>query len=261
MIFNMVGNGSQGIIAGSGNGNGLNFKIVGGDTFPTNPEENTLWVETEIEFDSWAIGYEQPEKVENKIWIQDLAADDLNFNILEYNGIVLNPAYCWQCINNSWVQKKAYVYKNSTWIRLKRSPIYLYNNGDQCESITGGWGSWTSSSTNTHCEVNFYSDRITLSAGYDNKGYTHAAAYTENKIDFDGYNTMTIRVQTGYPRFTITIGNNTIFSHEGYNPEPRNFTIDVSKYSGKYQVELLCSSCWDDIQTGGGYTIYSVKLS
>jgi hypothetical protein len=247
--------------AGEGQGVGLNFKIIGGTSQPTNPVGNILWVETSVEITNWAFSYEQPAGKEGKIWIHDLATGQLTLDMLENNSIILSPTYCQQYINGQWVEKKAYVYQNSSWTRLNRLPQYIYNNGDQCESITGGWSTSTSSSTNSYTSAALTSDSMSLATGYDSKGYTYASANTKNKIDFDGYTTMTIRMQTGYPRFTIRLDNTAVFSYAGYNSEPRNFTVDVSKYSGKYSVKLTNATTWDDIDTGGGYRIYSIKLS
>ena len=34
-------------------GGGLNFKIVGGTTEPTNPKENTVWINTDVDIGEW----------------------------------------------------------------------------------------------------------------------------------------------------------------------------------------------------------------
>lgn len=44
----------------SGGGVGLNFKVVGGTTQPSNPSENTIWINTETEIPQWAIASENP---------------------------------------------------------------------------------------------------------------------------------------------------------------------------------------------------------
>ena len=57
MIFNMSGGGG---IAGSGSGAGLNFKVVGGTTQPSNPSENTIWVNTDKEIAGWIFSAKNP---------------------------------------------------------------------------------------------------------------------------------------------------------------------------------------------------------
>ena len=49
MIFNESG------------GTSLNFKVIGGVTEPTNPKENTIWVNTDKKLTSWHFGAEEPD--------------------------------------------------------------------------------------------------------------------------------------------------------------------------------------------------------
>lgn len=52
MIFNMTG--------GGGSAAGLNFKVVGGTTQPSNPSENTIWVNTDKEITGWIFSAKNP---------------------------------------------------------------------------------------------------------------------------------------------------------------------------------------------------------
>lgn len=49
MIFNMVGHGSS-----------VNFTVVGGTAVPENPEENTIWVNTDAEVTGWIFSADDP---------------------------------------------------------------------------------------------------------------------------------------------------------------------------------------------------------
>lgn len=49
-----------GFKSGVGGANPLNFKVVGGTTEPTNPKENTIWVNTDEKITSWHFGAEEP---------------------------------------------------------------------------------------------------------------------------------------------------------------------------------------------------------
>ena len=44
---------------GSGGGGGLNFKVVGNPK-PTNPKENTLWIDTDVKFKRWVFSATEP---------------------------------------------------------------------------------------------------------------------------------------------------------------------------------------------------------
>ena len=43
--------------------NPLNFKVVGGTSAPSNPKENTIWVDTDTEIAEWHFGAEEPNVV------------------------------------------------------------------------------------------------------------------------------------------------------------------------------------------------------
>lgn len=51
---------AKGFKAGSGGGAPLNFKVVGGTSQPSNPKENTIWVNTDKEITGWHFGVENP---------------------------------------------------------------------------------------------------------------------------------------------------------------------------------------------------------
>lgn len=48
------------ILHGSGGSNPLNFKVVGGTSAPSNPRENTIWLNTDTEITSWDFSATQP---------------------------------------------------------------------------------------------------------------------------------------------------------------------------------------------------------
>ena len=51
---------AEGFIIRKGGGTSLNFTVLGGTTRPTNPKENTIWVNTTVEFESWIFSADQP---------------------------------------------------------------------------------------------------------------------------------------------------------------------------------------------------------
>lgn len=73
MIFNITSGGS----AGGGAGAGLNFKVVGGTTAPSNPSENTIWVNTSTTISSWSFSSENPNLLDFSKWAS---------NATVYNG-------------------------------------------------------------------------------------------------------------------------------------------------------------------------------
>lgn len=51
---------AKGFKMGGGGGAPLNFKVVGGTSAPSNPKENTIWVNTDSAITGWHFGAEEP---------------------------------------------------------------------------------------------------------------------------------------------------------------------------------------------------------
>lgn len=120
-----------------GGGANLNFKVVGGLSRPTNPNENTIWVSTDVKIPSYALAASAPTApVAGMVWIKTGAASGVAFNAIKKNEVVVYPSACYQYIDSIWVSKKATTYQNGEW---KEWAVYLFNAGDECVDVTGGW--------------------------------------------------------------------------------------------------------------------------
>lgn len=129
MIFNMTGG-----------GNPLNFKVVGGTAEPSNPKENTIWVNTDKEITGWHFATEQPDDMkEGEVWFSTGTYSTTEFNALKKNGIQVYPISAKQYVGGAWVNKVAKSYQGGAWVDLR---VYLYNDGNEFIDITGGWGGY-----------------------------------------------------------------------------------------------------------------------
>lgn len=124
------------IVNASGGGDNLNFKVVGGTTRPSNPKENTIWVNTATEITGWIFHATQPAGVEGRVWIATGTSSDSKFNALKKNGIVVYPLTVKQYVSGVWTYKDAFIYQSGAWMKLG---LYLYNNGNDYTDKTGGW--------------------------------------------------------------------------------------------------------------------------
>jgi hypothetical protein len=86
-------------------------------------------------------------------------------------------------INNVWVKKDARIYKNGQWMSFDTD---IYNYGDQCNAITGGWEIVKSGKG----AVSFGEDYLFL--GCDDSADSYASIYTKNAINFSEYTQMVI---------------------------------------------------------------------
>lgn len=126
MIFNMTGGGAP-----------LNFKVVGGTTQPSNPTENTIWVNTSTAISNWIFSATQPTSPQSGcVWFTVGSVSQIAFNSLKKNMIMVYPMSAMQYSGISWAKVTAKIYQNNTWKPF--SQIIIPNT-----SVT-----WTQSSSN-----------------------------------------------------------------------------------------------------------------
>lgn len=113
-------------IQGIKSGVDLNFKVVGGTTQPSNPNENTLWVNTNVEITDWYISANQPESVDGIIWIETYGLGSVSFNTTESNKINITISKVHQFIDGEWKTVTAKIYQNQEWKDVVR---YIFSKG------------------------------------------------------------------------------------------------------------------------------------
>lgn len=183
MIFNMPGGGKK-------PENPLNFEIVGGTSQPSNPKENTIWVNTSTDIPSWVFSATEPETpVEGMVWFYVNLVSNVAFNALKENGLQVYPLSAKQYVRGDWEAVSSKTYQEEKWSEWA---IYLHNLGDPCTSITGGW-------TNTAVDITGAAGSakdLSVTTGTDNVTLTQTnpgcgGLYsTVNKIPTKGYTTL-----------------------------------------------------------------------
>lgn len=121
-------------VDGSG---GLNFKVVGGLTQPSDPKENTIWVLTDEKITGYAFSAEAPDLIEGCVWFQTAASSGVGFNALKNNTVMVYPTTAKQCVGGAWVDVTAKTYQNGSWVDWWNGQ--LYDSGNEYERMTGGW--------------------------------------------------------------------------------------------------------------------------
>jgi hypothetical protein len=123
----------------TGGGVGLNFRICGGTSAPSSPKENDIWVNTNTKITSYIFSVSEPvEPAEGMVWVSVGDDSSVSFNALKKNEILICPVAVKQYVGGAWAEKVAKTYQGGTW---KEWRVYIYNSGDLCTSITGGWTS------------------------------------------------------------------------------------------------------------------------
>lgn len=107
----------------------LNFEVVGGTTQPSNPKENTIWVNTDQEITGWSFSAAEPENPDTgMVWIITDNNGIVKFNALKENAIFVGAESAYQYISGSRIKAAARIYQVGKWWALWEG--VLYDNGD-----------------------------------------------------------------------------------------------------------------------------------
>ena len=238
-IVFLHGNGGS----GGGSGGGSELTIVGGTTRPATATQNTIWVNTDTEITDYTLsGAEPTSPVEGMVWITIGASGSIKMaSPVGGDWITVYPLSAKQYISGAWVGKAAESYQNGEWVEWIR---YLYNKGDECTDITGGWrfdftpgSQYWSKGTGTK-----NANSITLSGS----NRQELAAVTTKKVDVTNISTLFVEVDnftfsgsgTNY-NGVLGITNN---ADGGSTVSQKTFkvngthTLDVSEFTGVYYV-------------------------
>lgn len=165
-----------------GNGSLSDFKIkIIGSTEQPEGKENLIWINTNIEITSYRLSYSKPENVPNGfLWMRIGGMND-DINLDKKNKVVIpvDSAYIYR--DGEWVSVDASVFKNGVWTQFSFLRNYLYNTGDQCKQLTGGWkivnhNSGTSKLLDGYIEVSHNSGNNRISN-----------IHTVSKVNITGY--------------------------------------------------------------------------
>ena len=241
MIINMTG---------GGGGAALNFKVVPGLTQPESSSENTIWVKTE-RIGAWYFSATQPENMQEwDVWFPIGTTSHVEFNALKKNAIQVYPLSAKQYVDGAWVDKTAKSYQGGEWQHWFR---YIYNAGDECNDITGGWTSsgytWNNGSTSiTIKSPTKNADNILFTGTAGGSGNLPGIG-TENAIDLTNVSILEVDVNViatssnGSSTFYLAVMSTKNFSSEfvasvggGNGTGEKTLQLDVSKLSGSYYI-------------------------
>ena len=247
-----------------GGGGGLNFKVVGGSAQPENLKENTIWVNTDAEITSWSFSVTEPESpTEGMVWISTGTSSPVEFNALKKQGIQVYPISAKQYIGESWANKSAYIYHGASWVQFSFAFLYLYNTGDECTSVTGGWsakaitydiGGVTPTLTKGSSSI-----KVTI-AGQD---WACGVCVVNNSIDITPYKKLKINITAKtlspydsmkkFNSFSVlsdlSSGYNKISSVQLVDCIIGTNTIDVSSINGEKYIAICMMGDSDNVQS------------
>ena len=237
---------------GGGGGASLNFDVKAYATeealLAAVPKENTIGVITQTAITSWAFSATEPaEPVAGMVWISTGNGSGVAFNALKKNAIQVYPLSAKQYVDGAWVDVTAMSYQGGEWVQFSDVVTYLFNKGDQCTALTGGWvksgppsdGGYSTGSVSI-------GDVITISCS----NTQYAVARTKNKISLADFSTLTFVVDDcilpskayGYLLVCDTSSTNIWWADESIikkslsNGNTGTFVLDISALTGSYYV-------------------------
>lgn len=171
---------------GGGSGGGLNFKVVGNPQ-PSNPKENTIWLNTDVDITGWVFSATEPENLEEgMVWIYTGTSSSVEFNALKKNGITVYPLSAKQYVSGAWADKTAKSYQGGKWVDWF---YYLMKDGTFDTTTTNL--SLQASSSNEFVGDGYIEFSVSRSGG-DIVG--HYGRRTNGKISLKGVKTIYAKV-------------------------------------------------------------------
>lgn len=190
MIFNM----------NSGGGTALNFAVKAyateAELLAAVPKENTIGIITTAPITSWIFSTTEPEAyAEGMVWISTATKSPAEFNALKKNAIQVYPVSAKQYTNGAWVGLNAMVYQSGNWVSI--SGVVLYENGNEQESVTGGWkarGMKITESANAATAPTLTKNPASMSASLARSGSNGNGGVVEivNDIDLTDYKQLVV---------------------------------------------------------------------
>ena len=226
----------------------LNFEVVGGTTQPSNPKENTIWVNTSTTITSWVFSIEQPTSPSNgMMWFSTGEYSTVPFNALKNNNMQI------------WEEKTTKSYQNGEWQSWVRY-LYIYKSGDLTGWDSQGAAIWNECEGNPP-SISYDNNMLTIveSVSYPEGGNSRGVAYTTNVFDLTPYDVMYLEITNvenpGYEIYLAVVGNN---SGDEYASVDCNSTgtktIDISNVNDECYLTVWLYSA---VNQGDGLVSFS----
>lgn len=242
-------------------GSGIALRIVGGTTAPANPTDKTIWLNTAVAITGYTYSATEPgSPSEGLVWLISGSASPAAFSLTRRNPIMLYPVSAKIYHSGAWVQTIGQIWLNGAWGPL--GAYDLYNAGDECTAITGGWAKangngGSTAGWNTNGTITKGATSVTLETSYPSE----IAIAPVNAVDLSAASSVIVTVDAfiGSDAAMVCICS---VRGEDWNPMPLGETIsgypasavahkrlntlgeisvDVSNLIGSYYVEIICA--------------------
>lgn len=232
-----------------GGGGGLNLKVVGGTTQPTNPRENTIWINTTTAITSYALSPTQPENgTEGLVWLKT-ADTGVEINVGKKNSIVLYLSTAKLYTGGKWVSINGFVYVNSAWNQFAKEGIMIFDRTQQeyadiNQNIIAVKDEQYISRKDADPYIQMtMSGSSAITRGYQWKNPVDVTDY--NTMEVVGYSTTAINQAGLSPKLNDNRNEIVIAASQTFGTERSTLKIDISSLTGNMYVGF-------SLKKGGG---------
>ena len=175
------------------------------------------------------------------VWIQEAPGGAVKINALRRNGLIVNLADV-KCLigldpfdveSRTWMDIPGYMYQDGEWKEIRMLTAALYDMGDICYAITGGWtkGSGT----------------LTMNTDHMFLAGSPALVHTVKMIDLTDYTKIRFSVLASSTSAITIIGADAGTSAGSFaasvtlpfnTKEYTDFDVDISGLKGEYYVKI-----------------------
>ena len=164
----------------------INYSIVNSVTESSNPTENMIWIETNVEITKHIFSKNEPKNpIEGMVWIYLSDNSNVSFHTLNINGREFDEVYpisAQQYVGGIWVDKTAKIYQGGEWIEWWTG--YIYVNG-KFKHISGF--------TPTSATVSNSGAILTI----ETQGNVFSCAYSNEAVDLTGVSEIDVYFEEG----------------------------------------------------------------
>ena len=239
-------------------GGGLNLKVVGGNTQPANPRENTIWVNTTTAITGYALSPTHPETgTEGLVWLKT-AYTGVEINVGKKNAIVLYLSTAKLYTAGEWISVNGWVYVSSVWNQFAKDGLMVFDRTQQeYADINRNISFVKDEQYLSRADADPYikmtiSGSSSITRGYQWKDPIDVTDYSTMEVV--GYSTTTINKAGLSPNLTSSRNEIVSAASQTFGTERSTMNIDISSLTGNMYVGFSLKN------SGGSIYVESVYL-
>lgn len=259
----------------NGGAGGLNLRIVGSNTQPPHPVDNTVWINTETRIPNWYWQADEPTNKETgTLWIRASSVATNNLSLLRHNTLVVGFGTARQWDGSAWQVMGGKIYYSGAWHNLQ---TFVYdgtigNAENNFNHNVGGYPWQVSTGGGIVTSITPLADHFNCYYGYGNGGA--GLCYSRTKIDFTNVSKVRIVYTGSVDGAGGDIHRMSVFQSPssgtesglvasatlGFPSSKSTAEINTANLSGEYYLGLRCNSVASGHSWTMSYNIYTIEL-